>query len=132
MPAADVLVVEEDATLTRTVIRNLVARGYVVRNAATVAEALIALRERVPALLLLDIDLPDGSGWEVLRGLCAPGHREVQAIVLPAKARLVAEPGCVARLENPFLMESLLRLVAQGFGRPDASLHGPYLAACRP
>jgi DNA-binding response OmpR family regulator len=121
MPTAPVLLVEDDATLAHAVARNLTARGYVVRGTGSVEEALNALQERTPALVLLDVDLPDGSGWEVLRALRAGGHHEVDVIVmsaLPPNARLVRELGCVARLEKPFPMDSLLRLVAESIGRP--------------
>jgi DNA-binding response OmpR family regulator len=74
------------------------------------------LQERTPSLVLLDIDLPDGSGWEVLRALRAGGHYDVGVIVmsaLPPNPRLIEELGCVAGLEKPFPMDSLLRLVSQ-------------------
>jgi DNA-binding response OmpR family regulator len=66
--------------------------------------------------VLLDIDLPDGSGWEVLRALRAGGHQDVGVVVmsaLPPNPRLIEEFGCVAGLEKPFPMDTLLRLVSQ-------------------
>jgi two-component system KDP operon response regulator KdpE len=116
MPTAPVLIVEDDATLAHALARNLTARGYSVLSAGTVAEALGALQERTPSLVLLDIDLPDGSGWEVLRALRAGGHHDVGVIVmsaLPPNPRLLEGLGCVAGLEKPFPMDSLLRLVSQ-------------------
>jgi two-component system KDP operon response regulator KdpE len=122
MSTAPVLIVEDDASLAHAVARNLTARGYVVRSTGTVEEALAALQERTPAFVLLDIDLPDGSGWDVLRTLRASGHHEVGVIVMSAlrpNARLSEELGCVAHLEKPFPMESLLRLVAHECRRAD-------------
>ena len=111
-----VLVVEDDPTLARAMARNLSARGYVAHNATTVAEATAALRGGRPAVMLLDIDLPDGSGWEVLRDLRAAGGADVAVIAMSAlrpNSRLCAELGVAAALEKPFPMEALLRLVAR-------------------
>jgi two-component system KDP operon response regulator KdpE len=126
MPLAPVLIVEDDATLAHALARNLTARGYVIRSAGTVEEALSALQERTPGIVLLDIDLPDGSGWEVLRALRAAGHADVGVIVmsaLPPNPRLLEEMGCVAGLEKPFPMDSLLRLVSQTCVPPDVEIH---------
>ncbi len=119
MTTRAVLIVEDDTTLAHAISRNLGARGYAPRGAATVAEALLAIEEEVPALVLLDIDLPDGSGWEVLRRLRASGHEGVPVIVMSAlrpSLRLTHEWRCVGVLEKPFPMQSLLRLAAQALG----------------
>ncbi len=127
MTTQSVLVVEDDPTLARAMARNLAARGYAVRNATTVAEALAALDEERPAVILLDIDLPDGSGWDVARRLRGDGSADVAVIVMSAlqpNPRLCHEFHAVAVLEKPFPMESLLRLIAQATGRlaaPDSA-----------
>jgi two-component system KDP operon response regulator KdpE len=117
-----VLVVEDDPTLARAIVRNLSARGYVARSATTVAEAMDAIAEARPTLVLLDIDLPDGSGWEVLRGLRAAGHSDIPVIVMSAlrpNPRLCEDLHPAAVLEQPFPMASLLRLVTQCSGRTE-------------
>src|SRR5438309_460298 len=109
MAAASILVVEDDSTLVHAITRNLAARGYAPRSATTVAEAVAALRDETPALILLDVDLPDGSGWEVLRDLRACGHTDVPVVAMSAlrpNPRLCAELGTVGELEKPFPMEA--------------------------
>jgi len=126
MAPTPVLVVEDDPTLARAIARNLSARGYETRSATTVADAMAAIAEARPTLVLLDIDLPDGSGWEVLRGLRAAGHSDVPVIVMSAlrpNPRLCDEFDAAGVLEKPFPMESLLRLVAQGTGRAEEPAH---------
>jgi DNA-binding response OmpR family regulator len=121
MAAESILVVEDDPTLVRAITRNLTVRGYAARSATSVAAALAALQEERPDLILVDIDLPDGSGWEVLRALNEGNNAQVPAIVMSAlrpNPRLCAELKTVGELEKPFPMESLLRLVAQSTGRP--------------
>jgi len=120
MTTQAVLVVEDDPTLARTITHNLSARGYAARDATTVAEALAVLDEERPAVLLLDIDLPDGSGWDIVRSLCPADRDEVAVIVMSAlqpNPRLCHEFHAAGVLEKPFPMESLLRLVAQATGR---------------
>ncbi len=118
-----ILIVEDDPTLMRSIARNLEARGYVTLHASSVADADQAMAQAVPALVLLDIDLPDGSGWEVLRTLRAAGHADVPAIIMSAlrpNHRLAEELGAMGVLEKPFPMESLVRLVAECRPQPKA------------
>jgi DNA-binding response OmpR family regulator len=111
-----VLVVEDEAPLRRIIVRNLESRGYAVREAATAAEALAALRAELPDVMLLDINLPDRTGWDVLRDLAAEG-KQVPTVVVSAvrvsPARL-AEFKPVAYLPKPFPIEALLRRLASG------------------
>src|SRR4051812_33189059 len=78
-----VLLVDDAPTFRAVVGRNLRSRGFTVREAGSVAEALAALRAEPPDLLLLDIDLPDRTGWDVLRDLAAAGQ-QVPTVVLSA------------------------------------------------
>lgn len=116
MMPKSILLVEDDPALVHAISRNLSVRGYETENATTVAEALPALNSRCPALVLLDIDLPDGSGWDVLRALRSTGCNDTPVIVISAlrpNPRLAKELQCVAVLEKPFPMQSLMRLAIE-------------------
>lgn len=63
------LVVDDDADLRQLVRRLLRPVGYDVREASTANEALEAVAQHRPALVLLDVRLPDISGYEVCRRL---------------------------------------------------------------
>ena len=110
-----VLVVEDEPLLRAIIARNLVSRGCLVHEAASADEALTALRVELPDLLLLDINLPDRTGWDVLRELGASGQR-VPTVVLSA-VRVgpapLAEFRPLAYLPKPFSIEVLLRLLAR-------------------
>lgn len=108
-----VLLVEDQASLRQVIVRNLTSRGVQIREAATVDEAIRASNAEVPDLLLLDINLPDRSGWDVLRDLYQR-HIAVPTIVVSAvrvsQSRL-DEFHPLAYLPKPFPIEALLRLV---------------------
>ncbi|MBV9171305.1 MAG: response regulator [Chloroflexi bacterium] len=108
-----VLVVEDEAILRSVVARNLTGRGIQVYEAGTGTEAVQAVLSQSPDLMLLDINLPDQTGWDVLRELKRRGN-EVPTIVLSAvrvgQSRM-DEFHPLAYLPKPFPIEALLRLV---------------------
>src|SRR5207253_466157 len=64
-----VLAVDDTAANLRLLEAVLVPRGFVVRTASTGEEALAAVREDAPDIVLLDIQLPGLNGYEVCRRL---------------------------------------------------------------
>ena len=113
-----VLLVEDEVTFRRIIARNLSSRGLQVREAGSAAEAVAAVNQEAPDLMLLDINLPDRTGWDVLREL-KKQRSEVPTIVVSAvrvsQSRL-DEFHPLAYLPKPFSLEALLRLI---FGVPD-------------
>jgi DNA-binding response OmpR family regulator len=106
-----VLVVEDDEQLRRIITSNLSARGHDVRQASTASSALDALAEEYPDLLILDINLPDRTGWDVLRDARLPDEvRVLMLTAVPVSPRRLAEFRPVAYLPKPFPLEALLRL----------------------
>ena len=82
-----VLVVDDEPQI-RTVLRGyLEAEGYDVAEAADGAEALAALRDDPPALVLLDVMLPGIDGLEVLRQLRS--FSDAYVILVTARAEEV-------------------------------------------
>jgi DNA-binding response OmpR family regulator len=110
-----VLLVEDEPTLRRVIARNLVSRGLDVQEAGTAQDAVDVATTAHPDLLLLDINLPDQTGWDVLREL-RRRRSEVPTIILSAvrvsHSRL-DEFHPIAYLPKPFPIEALLRLVFQ-------------------
>jgi excisionase family DNA binding protein len=62
-----VLIVDDDESLREYVRVNLEAEGYEVREAGSAEDALTALGEQSPDLILLDVMMPQVDGWETLR-----------------------------------------------------------------
>ena len=63
----EILVVDDDQAIRWTLTEALQSWGFAAIEAASVAEAVKQFKAEVPAAVLLDIDLPDGSGLDVLR-----------------------------------------------------------------
>lgn len=64
-----VLVVDDHELFRERLARAFRTRGFDVRTAGSVSEALAAAREDAPELAVVDLSLPDGSGLHVLREL---------------------------------------------------------------
>ncbi len=109
-----VLLVEDETTLRGIVARNLVARGYRVIEADCAREALARLNEDEPDLMVLDINLPDRSGWDVLREMRRQGKNipVVIASAVHVSQERLDEFRPLAFLPKPFSLEALLRVVA--------------------
>ena len=63
----EILLVEDDDTIASGLRYALEQEGYSLTLAATVADALAALKQHSFTLLLIDLGLPDGSGFDVCR-----------------------------------------------------------------
>jgi DNA-binding response OmpR family regulator len=64
-----VLIVEDEANARDLIMRSLAALPLDVRIAANVADGIAAFQALDPVAVVLDIHLPDGSGWEVLAAI---------------------------------------------------------------
>ena len=108
-----ILLVEDELRLRRTLVRSLEGRGYRVVEAATAADAVSAALGTDFAVMLLDVNLPDATGWDVLRQLRAAGC-EVPVVVLsavPPNPTRVREFRPLGVLYKPFPIDALLRLI---------------------
>lgn len=66
---ASILLVDDDETFAKTTQELLTMLGHNVVTAGNIREGLEAIKSRSFDMLLLDLMLPDGSGFEVLEGL---------------------------------------------------------------
>ena len=69
-----ILIVEDDSFLNKMLDYNLTADGYGVTSALNARTAADAIRHREFDLVLLDINLPDGNGFELCK-LIKPQHK---------------------------------------------------------
>ena len=73
----EILLVEDDDTIASGLRYALEQEGYALTLAATVADALEALKQHSFTLLLIDLGLPDGSGFDVCRAARRAGDAAV-------------------------------------------------------
>ena len=104
-----ILIVEDDALLNKTLTYNLISDGYNVTSALNAKIAANLLSETEYDLVLLDINLPDGNGYDLCK-LIKPGHPDTLVIFLTANDQESDqlrgyEVGAVDTLQNLFLSE---------------------------
>lgn len=110
---APVLVVEDDATIAFAIRSALEDEGMSVIVASTVAEATGVFDRARPSLVLLDWNLPDGSGEDVVRAI-RPMDASVPIVVMSAaREALRASWVCDARkrVEKPVDLDRIVALV---------------------
>ena len=64
---AKVLIVDDDKTLALDLSHTVSGWGYDVRVAETVSGALEAVKDWLPDVILCDLNLPDGSGMDIMK-----------------------------------------------------------------
>ena len=114
-----ILVVEDDSFLNKMVTYNLSADGYDVISASNVKTATQALNSREFDLVLLDINLPDGNGFELCK-LIKPQHPDTIVIFLTANDQESDqirgyEVGAVDYITKPFVIGALQRKIKAMF-----------------
>ena len=84
--APDVLVVDDDLSTRDMLRRMLVKEGWRVREAANGTEGLEQLARAVPAVMLLDLMMPEVDGFEVLRTIRqTPAWRDIPVVIVTSK-----------------------------------------------
>ena len=119
LPDRSLLVLDDDTALRTRLGRALEQRGFEVRLAASVAEALEAVKASPPAHAVLDMRLDDGTGLKVVQAIrdVRPGARVVMLTGYGNIATAVAavKAGAVDYLAKPADADDVARaLLAMG------------------
>ena len=122
MPTS-VLVVEDDPSVRGLLESLLQGEGYAVATASDGVGGLIKVAAQRPALILLDVMMPDLGGIRVLEELQAdPATADIPVIILTGK--LDAVPALAEKLgadnviPKPFAVAQLLERIAEVTGGP--------------
>ena len=108
--ALRLIVVEDHANTAEGLKKFLKAVGYQVFVATDMASALSLASSIQFDLLLSDLALPDGNGWELLRQLSSKRHIRAVAFSahnLPEDQKRSAEAGFVEHLPKPLSPDKL-------------------------
>ncbi len=101
-----ILIVEDEASLRNSLLRCLQTQvGVEVSGVATLREAVASLERTRPNLVVLDIDLPDGSGLELLPELSAR-DLAIPIVVITAHAK---------RFQNAFVDQANIEVLSKPF-----------------
>lgn len=114
-----ILIVEDDTLLNKTLTYNLLSEGYEVISALNAKTAASKLATEAFDLILLDINLPDGSGYDLCR-LTKPEHPDTIVIFLTANDQehdqiKGYEAGAVDYITKPFSILALQRKIRAMF-----------------
>jgi DNA-binding NtrC family response regulator len=124
-PASKTILIVDDEPAVREVLSGFFEhhygpRGYRVETAGDGAEALAAVRQRRPALVLLDVDMPGMNGVEALRGVRAiDATIPVIMVTGNASARVAGEvikDGAYSYVPKPVKFQYLNHLAATILG----------------
>ncbi len=110
-----ILVAEDDRAVRESLVRALQLEGYTVAAAKNGAEALEAVRQAEPDVVLLDVSMPMVDGLTVCRVLRAE-HNQVPVLMLTARTepsdRVAGlDAGADDYLAKPYDLEELLARV---------------------
>lgn len=122
----DLLIVEDDPSSRAALSEVLEDEGHCVRSAANAADAMTLVAERSPALLLLDHNLPDMSGLELVAKLRSEGV-ETPFVLITGTSEMHIDPdgnvditnheqaalaiGALAHLTKPVPIDALLAVL---------------------
>ncbi len=134
LPAAKVLVVDDEESLVDMLTTALRFTGYEVVSAASGFDALRAVKESRPDLIVLDVNMPDLDGFEVCRRIRRDG---IDSPVIFLTARDAADDlrtgfshGGDDYLTKPFSLEELSLRIEAILRRVRGSGDQPHRIVC--
>lgn len=120
MSTAKIVIVEDDPMMADTIASMLELFGYETAICQTAAEALDAIPQGRPGLILLDLNLPDGvSGIEICRQVKAdPDLQHTSVIIVSAEdnplvIQSAMEAGASRYLVKPIGLDDLEKAIAE-------------------
>ena len=110
-----ILIIDDERPILLTLEALLTRHGYQIETAATASFGLKTLKTKSPALVLLDLQLPDAEGLETLEQIKRE-HPDVQVVILTAHDSLhnaieSIKRGAYHFISKPYAPEELISLV---------------------
>jgi two-component system cell cycle response regulator DivK len=125
-PATKRILIVEDNELNMKLLRDVLeAYGYATITTAEGEAALALARERRPDLILMDLQLPDISGFDAVRRLKDDAETQpipivaVTAFAMVGDERKALTGGCDGYIAKPILLRDFLNLVEKFIGAPS-------------
>ena len=116
-----ILIVDDDPAIRATISEVLADEGYRVAMATDGVDALAAIEETLPALILLDMRMPILDGWGFARTLRERGVAVPIVVMTAAQdaTRWAEEIRAAGTLAKPFDLDELLRVVEHTLQSPQ-------------
>jgi CheY-like chemotaxis protein len=115
-----VLIIDDDSAVRESMRKVLKGAGYVVTTAADAEEATTRFVPEQIDLVLLDLNLPFRSGWDVFEHLTAK-HPSLPVIIItgmPNQIRTALAAGVGALVEKPIEVPALLKTMDELLAEP--------------
>ncbi len=122
-PSYRVLVIEDDPLLLESLVELLALHNLTALGASTGREGIDKTRELLPDCVLIDLTLPDMTGYAVLKQLKRePATTEVPYVIVSGYSglenqELALELGAAAYITKPFDTPNLINTIRQVIGR---------------
>jgi len=128
-----ILLVEDDPAVQENNKKMLERRGYKIRQAFTLTEAWSIIAQEPPDAIILDVQLPDGSGLDLLREIRESSMIPVlmlTALSTPEDVIKGLETGGDTYLPKPYkfniLLSHLEALLRRASVIPESVVYGPF------
>ena len=112
----DILVVDDEANIVDLIAEVLIEEGYGVRRAHDGASALALIATNLPALILLDMTMPDMIGTTLIQRIRQVQISHIPVIIMTAgtySTDILMAQGAADYLPKPFELDALLDCVAR-------------------
>lgn len=119
LPRRPILIIDDDQILVEVLSRRLQQQGFETLAAETGQQGLALARQELPALVILDLRLPDTDGFSVCQQLVdSPETCAIPVIILsgmerPDIIRRCRAAGCYYFVRKPYDPNALLVLIRQ-------------------
>jgi CheY-like chemotaxis protein len=113
-----ILLVEDDEDLCQLLEESLTKEGAAVDCATSTGAALAALRAKLPDVVVSDVELPDRSGYDLVKALRSLPGGTVPALAMTGHTRAedkkrALAAGFDAYATKPIKLDVLVRLIAE-------------------
>ncbi len=128
---AEILVVEDEDNIAIALNYLLTREGYTQTRLATGAGAVEMIRERKPHLVLLDVMLPEVSGYEICQSVRAdPDLEQVRILMMTARGSAMERRkglamGADGFISKPFELKELREEVRKILATPREAARAP-------
>jgi two-component system, OmpR family, response regulator MtrA len=121
MTSPKILLIDDDRAVASALTKALESECFTVCYAADAGTAMFFFDSVVPDLVLLDLGLPDASGWEVFEHMTRTSPLVPVVIVTarPAQLKLARLAGAAALVEKPADVSLLVKTMRHLLDEPE-------------